>query len=600
MVFALWCGWGFAGSGLLAAWRQGWRGRTLLVGCVLGSFAILFSSALLLQLGTGSLGRGEWFATTVGLSLLAGLLPGRPGRNDVPETAGRPAGWLLALLVAALCLALGVIAYRAIVQPLTGPDTIFRWDFLARQILRQGNMGFYPQANEADYAHYMWADGIPPLVSLLYAWSYMGGGSAAPALTAPVVILVAVLGFMLVRMLASRVGGNSAGFWAVALLAGSALNTWSVSMGQETGVTTLGLLALAWALGSGDAEPDWRLAALAASVAALARDYGPALVIAGLAYLAWRKRPVRELLGFVSVTSVLVAPWYVRNWVRTGNPLFNVDLHGLFPVNRVHADMMESYVARYGFGGHLAERVGQLLPLLWPAGAGVLVAALIATRIRGAWPAALGLLAALWLVLWLLSVGYTAGGIGYSLRVLSPFLAAASVAGGVALSKVRGSLKGLLAGLLVLVAAEASARALVMMHVPSSERLADWGRIGSYFSAMNGTPTHDRAAAIIGSQKVMVDDAYTHAYLVNRGVAAIPMWGTGVAFITAPGLDMPAAMARLRAMGITYIWLTVAPEPRGFFDRFTFFKELDPWLVPVLKGDNWVLFSLREKPAAPA
>jgi hypothetical protein len=597
MIFALWCGWGFAGSGLLAGWRQGWRGRTLLVGAVLASFAILFSSALLLQLGTGSLGRGAWFSATVGLSLLAGLLPGRAPRNDAPLAGDRPAGWLLALLAAAACLALGVIAYRAIVQPLTGPDTIFRWDFLARQILRQGNMGFYPQASDADYAQYMWADGIPPLVSLLYAWSYMGGGSAAPSLTAPVVILVAVVGFMLVRMLASRIAGRAAGFWAVALLAGSALNTWSVSMGQETGVTTLGLLALAWALGSGDAEPDWRLAALAASVAALARDYGPALVIAGLAYLAWKTRPVRELLGFLAVAVVLVAPWYLRNWVRTGNPFFNIDVHGLFPVNRVHADMMQSYVVRYGFGGHVTERIAQLVPLLWPVGAAVLVAGLVAMRIRGAWPAALGLLASLWLVLWALSVGYTAGGIGYSLRVLSPFLAAASVAGGVALSRVRGPLRGLLAGLLVLVAAEASARALVMMHVPFSERIADWGRVGGYFSAMNGTPTHDRAAAIIGSQKVMVDDAYTHAYLVNRGVAAVPMWGTGVAFITAPGLDMPAAVSRLRAMGITYIWLTVAPEPRGFFDRFTFFKELDPWLVPVLKGDNWVLFALREKPA---
>jgi hypothetical protein len=492
---------------------------------------------------------------------------------------------------------LGVIIYRATVQPLTGPDTIFRWNFLARQILREGNFGFYPAFSDADFTRYMWPEGIPPLLSLLYVWSYLGTGSTAAASTAPIVITVAILGFILVGMLAARISGRAAGVWAVAILAGSALNSWSVSMGQETGLTTLGVLALAWALGDGESAPDWKLAGLAAGVTALSRDYGVALVGGCAVYLAWRRRPWRELAGFAAVVVILLVPWYARTWVRTGNPLYNIDLFGWFRLNEMHAGMMRSYALRFGFAGHLMERLGELAGLLWPIGAGVLLTALAGVRVQGAWPVTLRWLAALWLVLWVWSVGYTAGGLSYSLRVLSPLLALLSVAGGVALSRASAAWRGALVAGLVMLSAEASARTLVMLRMPLGVPLGEWTQVGKPFSASKGEPVLDRAAGIIGTHGVLMDDAYTHAFLVMRGVTVVPLWSPDLDFLRSPDLDMASAMRRLRGQGVEYIWITAAREPRDYFDQFTFFKELDPWLVPVLSGERWVLFALKAPPA---
>ena len=595
VTFILWCGWGWVGCGLYPAWRQGWRGPLLLIAGVLASFALLFSSALALELVGIPLTRGPWLGAMTALALLASLLPRRPppaGRDRPPGPPANP--WLLAALATAASLALAVIAYRAIAQPLTGPDTIFRWNFLARQILHQGGMGFYPAVTAANFARYMWPDSIPPLLSLLYVWSYLGAGSTAAAVTAPIVILVAVLGFFMVSLLATRRAGRAAGIWAVAILAGSAVHSWSVSMGQETGLTTLGILALAWAMGDETSAPDWRLAGLAAGVTALSRDYGLAVVLVSTGWLVWRRRPWRELAGFTTLTVVLLVPWYARAWVRTGNPFGNFNLFDWFPVNEMLAALLRYCAQEYGFRGHVMERLGELAPLLWPLGAGVLLTALAGSRVRQAWPVSLRWLAALWLAVWMWSVSYTPGGLSYSLRVLSPLLALLAVAGGVALTQVRGATRGILAAGLVLLAAEASGRALVMMRMPLSVPPRDWVRIGTVFSAQNGDAGHDRAAAIIGTHRVLVDDAYAHAYLVNRGVKAMPPWSPDLDFLRAPEVDMTSTVHRLKLAGVDYIWLTASRDIRAYLAPFPFFNELSPWLRPVLSGNRWVLFELVE------
>jgi hypothetical protein len=593
---ALWCGWGFAGCGLITAWRQGWRGLQLLLGSVLVSFSILFLSALALQLAGVPLTGRAWLGVLTGVALVAAFLPGRAPVAPTAATtigAGESIGAELYPLVFAAGIALLTIAYRAAFQPLTGPDTIFRWDFLARQILGLRGMGFYPPVSDADFGRYMWPDGIPPLLSLLYAWSYVGFGSTSAAATAPVVILVGFLGYVLVGMLAWRIAGRRAAIWAVAALGGSALFTWSISMGQETGLTTLGTLAFVWAVGNGEAQLDWRLAGLAAGIAALSRDYGLAVAATGFAYMVWRKQPTRELLGYGALVVAIAAPWYARNWVRTGNPFYNLDLMGLFPTNEIHSGLMRSYVRSLGFGGNMAERLHEMAPLLWPLGCGLLLASLAACRVRGAWPLILRWLSAIWLALWLWSVGYTAGGLGYSLRVLDPLLAMLACCGGVALARAPRSWALPLSLLLLALAGEASLRAFLMMRSPLGIPPRAWTSVGNAFSARRGDTSDDRTAAIVGGHAVFVDDAYAHALLAARGVAVVPPWAPELAFLREPNIDMPSAVRRLHGLGIDYLWLSAARETRSYFGGFKFFDELDPWVRPVLNGDGWVLFALQ-------
>jgi hypothetical protein len=593
-----WLGWGFVGCGILPAWRQGWRGLSLLVASILTSFAILFCAALFLQICGVSLTLRAWFGAMTGLTLIACLFPTGPAAaNALPEESKPRALVLWILWGGAIAMALGVIAYRAIAQPLTGPDTIFRWNFLARQILHEHGMGFYPPVSDLDFGKYMWPDGIPPLLSLLYAWSYLGMGSSAASHTAPVVILIAGMGFTLVGMIASRAAGRTAGAWAMAILAGSALYTWSISMGQETGLTTLGTLVLLWALGREHPGPDWRMAGLAASVTALSRDYGLAVAAMGGIYLILQRRPWRDLVGYTCLVAVLSGPWYVRNWLRTGNPIYNLNPMGLFPVNETHAGMMRSYVRSLGFGGHMLERLGEIAPLLWPIGCGVLIATLAAMRVRGAWPPGIRWLSVLWLALWAWSVGYTAGGLDYSLRVLDPVLAMFAIAGGIGLSRAKGIWPGVLACALVIISAEASARALVMMHVPFGIPMTSWTRVGDAFSAKSGDSAYDKAAAIVGKHSVFVDDAYAHAFLVARGVAAVPPWSPELDFLRAKNINVAGSVRQLHALGIDFMWLSASRETRAYFGGFEFFDELDPWVRPVLTGDRWILFELIQTPA---
>ncbi len=591
-IFWIWCAWGYCGCGYLASRRQGWRGGSLVIGAFLSSLAILFPSALLLQLLGLRISPGSWLGVTALLAALACLLPGRDAAEDRPAAEGQPVGRaVIVLLLASVLLAIGVIAYRAVAQPLTGPDTIFRWNFLARQILRTGGMSFCPPVSPADFEHYMWADGIPPLVPLTYLWAYMGAGSDAAVGTAPIVLLSSILIFGIVWLLASRVSGRAAALWSAALLSGSAINTWSVSMGQESALAAVALLSLAWGLGGG--KMDWRLAGLAAGVAALSRDYALATIPVGAFLLIGAKRPLREAAAFAGLAACLCGTWYLRNWVRTGNPVYNVDVLGLFRLSPVHADMMRSYVARYGFTGHLRDRLSELLALLWPLGAAVILAAAAGMREIQRHAASVPLLAVAWIFLWAGSVGYTAGGIGYSLRVLAPALALLAVVGGTVLARSSRWAGLMLALLLTAIAAEASARALLMMRSPVSVPMGQWAHIGDRFSAANGNKLHDRAAVVIGAHGVLVDDAYTHAYLVNRGVRAVPLWSPGMAYLLSPDRTAKESVRRLHSEGVDFIWLTASQEPRQYFDRFRFFQELDPLLVPVLVGDNWILFGLK-------
>src|SRR5690606_20462933 len=59
----------------------------------------------------------------------------------------------------------------------------------------------------------------------------------------------------------------------------------------------------------------------------------PALFFAGM--LLWRapgapRRRVRPLLAFLLPAGALVAPWLLKNWAFTGNPVYPFLFHGRF------------------------------------------------------------------------------------------------------------------------------------------------------------------------------------------------------------------------------------------------------------------------------
>ena len=315
----------------------------------LGSAVLLFHLVLALDAWRVPLGPTSVAAGLAALNGLLFLLARKSSITVTPlvrpcekikmrRTRWLPQGtdwlWLLAAGIG-----LTSITVRAVVEPLSGWDNLFRWDFLARQMLRLGTLSFYPPMTAGDFLHYGWCDGIPPLVPVLNFWTYLSAGQAAAVATAPRVVGEAVLLFYGVGRLASFRWGKEAAWPARAALATSALMLWGVAMGQETGLTALTLVAMFVFLdehGRSGARADLFWAGLAAGGGALCREYGLAWPVFGLIALAWSGRLRAGWMVFSASAALVAVPWYLRNWILTGNPLYSHDLAGLFPTNAAY------------------------------------------------------------------------------------------------------------------------------------------------------------------------------------------------------------------------------------------------------------------------
>jgi hypothetical protein len=457
----------------------------------------------------------------------------------------------------------GALVLKASLDPLAGLDTKFRWNFLALQMLHEASLHFYPAVNAEDFLHYGWCDGIAPLVSGLYFWAYLSAGHTAPWATSPIVIAQAALLFYVVYELASRRAGPAAGCTAMAILTTSCIFVSGVSIGQETGLTALSLVAMFWFIERHRDAPyaNWLMwAGIAAGTGGLAREYGLAFVALGGLMLARQGVSFRAWLSFILPATISAGPWYLRNWLKTGNPLYSHELHGLFPANPINTEYIRTTNGILGFDAN-PHALGTLAILL-AALAGVpialgLIGSLKHRRELWPWFAASVVMVALWL--W--SVGQTSGGYTYSLRVLTPALALSAVFGGLAFARWAGSQRSwLLAALLTVPAIDAAERVLFM---PIDSRI-DWWReaptawlkIRDRAIRWDNDPNWAAVADAADGRQIMVIDPFSHALLVGLGAKPVPFFSPAVRFLFEPGANYAACLTRLREGGMRFILLS--------------------------------------------
>lgn len=608
-----------AGGLLVPGWLLGRALRTPAgwTGSFLGSAVILFQVVLgldavglpltlpLLAISLGLVAAGlELVARRSGRAPAAAVGPSPP-RLRFPED------WP-ALLPALGGLA--AITLRAVSDPLSGFDTVFRWDFLARQMLTQGSLGFYPPVTDGDFALYGWCDGIAPLVSTLYLWAYHGFGRPEPLATAPVVVGPALLLFGAVAQLATRAGGRAAGGWAVSLLAGSAVLLWGVALGQETGLTALALVAMFGFLARQAGEPTaaWVVwAGIAAGVGALAREYGIAFAALGSLALAWQRADRRAHLRFLLAFAAVALPWYARVWLKTGHPLFNHDLAGWFPTNSVHRDYLHAVAELHGLSLDAtvaAPWVTGALLTLAPLGLGF-AGGVAGFRRHGAW---LGGLVAV-IGLWLASIHQTSGGFVYALRVLTPALALGAILGGVLLARVsQPRMRFLLRLVLLTVALDAAVRSL---HLPVNAAVAwwrepagSWREFGRYARQWGGLPVWRAVAEAAGDHPVVATDPVVHAHLTRHGARVLPLFSPAVRRVIENSGDRAATLAGLHRLRVRFIVTTRHnPVADRWLQRYPLFGALASlptaatgrlYSVHDLRAENFVA-AVRDLPSAP-
>jgi hypothetical protein len=566
----------------------------------LGSAALLallvFGFALArLPLARGPLLAG-WGAMILVVAWCTRTSPVLAGRAE--PVLRQPGGtdWLW-LAVAAIGLL--AIVLRAVLDPLSGYDNGFRWDYLARAMLAYGRLDFYPPVTAGDFDIYPWCDGIPPLVSSLNFWIYLFTGSNAPALTATRVGAEAILVFCVVARLARELWGENGGTGAVAAAASSALLLWAIAMGQETGLTTLTLTVMLHLLLVRRRTEAWSAvfwAGVAAGCGALSREYGLAFLLFGGGVLL-AGRDIHGTGWFVATAGIIAGPWYLRNWVMTGNPLFPHALGGLFPTNLRYAETMQSVFTYWKLGANHAQPAF-LVQLLAVLAGGVLLIGAAGAGLAGR--KALPVVSAIFFVLvfWLWSLQRTAGGWVYALRVLAPALALAAALGGWLSARLSRRWQVVAAAAVLMLTVDAARRSWHLPALPFISpwnfSLAGWRDAQLEIQAIRGDPVWPALIAAAEGEGIVVDHPANHAEITIRGGQAVPLFSPRLSAIYDESLSFDAAVGQLRAAHVRLVTLTLDNEMvRSFVRSHPFLRELSERHAPLGRVGMLTIFDLK-------
>lgn len=593
--------------------------------------ALLAAAGLMLPgLGWALAGRWQlpWFAAglTSALAIFAGVLlgaitgipvtrvslvlwltlAGLPGwwlwwrsrsRETVVRTTARSGEWWLALPVVPLVV---VAISRAWFQPLWSADVSFRWNLLAEILVETGGLAGYPPTLPADFAQYFWADGIAPLVASLYAWGYLAGGSLNPQWTA-VVTLGQTAGLLaLLFGLGRQWHGERAGWFAMACGGMTMLLQFAFNLGQETGLTALGaggMVLYLWQWEESRSAGALVPAAICAAVAACAREYGAIAAAVAAVWLLVRRCGWRTVAVFVLGTALLPAIWQGRVFVMTGNPVYAQSFAG-FPTNPVFDAWMKTYRAIYGAQLHQPGawlEVGRILGVTALPAIGGFVAGLAIWRARAGMGLAL-LLAAAFLLVWFASVPFTAGGLFYAMRVLSPVLVLGCAWGGACLARWvpgRAHLAGLMLGL-TLFACDASLRAWTIPLNPYTLSPREWSQAGNVFKTefdRNDAPFLRQVARTVDG-RVLSDSAGLRNFFREEGKTYAPLWTPELAWLFS-GETVPHAARRLRALGFSHLLLKRTSITFDFLAKTGAWPSLEKHLRPVMGNDTFILLEVQ-------
>jgi hypothetical protein len=457
-----------------------------------------------------------------------------PAETKPIATPRLPRQELILILSSALIGA--VLLARSAIAPSIGGDTVFRWDFLAQKLLALGKFDFYPPLTPADFRTYFFVDGIPPLVSFTNWWLYASAGRYLPSLISVFVTAQFACTLAFVYGAAAALFSRRAGVLAAAILAACPLYFNSVVLGQETGLTALSIAATIYfvVIAGVNDVPAMVSAGLAAALCALSREYGWIALIAGAIALLWRRQPWKQVAVFAAVATAAAAPWYVRNWVISGNPFYSLSF-GNFAVNPIHAAILQHYKTLLGSQVWTAATWASLLWFLLLFATHQLLAGIPGGLTRFRRDGYLMVIALLLTAVWIQSAAYTSGGLTGSTRVLSPVMVVLSITGAGFLERLMGraSWRAATVGAIVLCQIWTAAYGALIPINPLSLNITQWPR-NAFLHVPPNTEFQisDQLTKILPQgARVLSDSAYLHVALAAKGIEVVPVWSPEVRFI---------------------------------------------------------------------
>ena len=581
-----------------------------------GSAVALYLTVLLLDAANVPISLGSVVVGLMAITVVARLVARRrsPLAEPPPSLLGRSRDYNALTGMGAwtplYILFVAAAVYRAWHEPLAGPDVEFRWSFLSEQMLRLGSLDFYPPRTTEDFFSYFWAESIPPGAAALHAWAYACAGEMKPSWTIPAVLLQLWSIHDLTWRTMERVAGVNAARFACLAAAACPLLTWSVLLGQETGLTTLSLIGLAFSVVSWNATRETRwswLAGICGILGASAREYGlvfPAL--GAIALFAFQAN--RDAWRAFSICAVAALWWPVRTALLTGNPFYSLSF-GSLPSN----DRFIAWVEHdaQALGNTLSSAAGwsdvlRYLVLYAP----IALVGWISISV-GAFRRFSGALIALFAVcavlgVWALSVRYTNGGLFYSMRVTAPALALGSICAGAGIAALasltpRARVPLAVAGIIIFVALMPATMAL-----PRNPWRTGWREWPSFAapSPLRSGLEDETVALVVRTLSaanarnptrlvVLADGPGFQRRFQPAGIKVVPPWSPSADWLFDRTLSPAEAARQWRQSGIGFLVITKWQHNLDFFDAHSRWKKPPFQLQLVGETKATAVFAIR-------
>ena len=153
---------------------------------------------------------------------------------------------------------------------------------------------------------------------------------------------------------------------------------------------------------------------------------------------------------------------------------------------------------------------------------------------------------------WIQAAGYTSGGVENSIRVLSPAMVTLSILGAGALQRwvERAGLMNLAVAVIILCQVWTAGHGVFYPSDPLSIPMSQWRE--SAFQAIPAPIEFQLREALSNSlragSRIVSDNAYLHAALIEKGIEVVPVWSPEVSFLFSATAQ--EASDRLEALGI--------------------------------------------------
>jgi len=297
---------------------------------------------------------------------------------------------------------------------------------------------------------------------------------------------------------------------------------------------------------------------------ALSRDYGAIFVLFGVIIIIWKKMSLRNLIIFLFICTLLVAPWYMRTFFLTGNPFYSNPIGNLFPVNEVHAGILEGYKDSIGLQSYLT------LKTLFPLASGLalvfgvpffagLISSILDFRKLGFFM----VITLIMCMLWIYSIWIPAG-LFHSMRILSPVIVLNSVCGAhllLMISKMHDKAYKTVISILVVLCLVTLIQDTIVPCTPLQIRSKE-----DFLLASCIIPDPDNISEEIldlvqylpDNSCVLTENPLYHAILAmnkdkSKGIRLVPIWSPVVKFLFGKSKSFNQSCGELEKLGIRYV-----------------------------------------------